>query len=222
MKPLRAALAGFGDLFSRELRGIVALSALVSAVLLGTGVWAIATFAVPFIPDWAGWWGAVGETAAGGFAIVLALALAFALWPLVAMIVSGVFFDVAANRLEAKLLPPDDRGQPPSLVSGLIAGLRFAAVSIPLNVLALPLYFIPIVNVVVAICLNTFLLSRENYCLAALRYGPFPSAMMELRGNRIATLLAALPAALVCVIPFVNFIVPLWTLATMIRLRAHH
>jgi CysZ protein len=218
--PLSASLAGFGDLFSRELRGLLALSMLVAAVLLATGIWAVVTFAVPLVPDWAGWWGALAEGVASGAAVLVALALALALWPLVAMVVSGLFFDVAANRLEARLLPEAARGTPPSLDRGLGAGLRFAAVSLPLNLLALPLYFIPVVNLVVAALLNVFLLSRENFMMAALRYGPFRQAEQELRVHRLATLLAALAPALLSLIPFFNFVVPMWTLATMVRLRA--
>lgn len=217
---LSSSFLGFGDLFSKELRSILGLSVLTSALLLGSGVWALARFAVPLIPDWAGLWGDIGETAAEGAAILVSFALALALWPIVAMVVSSLFFDVAADRLEAKLLPEQARGAPPSLAAGLAAGVRFAAVSIPLNLLALPLYFIPVVNLFVAIGLNTLLLSRENYMLAGLRYGPFAAAERELHQSRASTLLAALPGATVSVIPFAGFVVPLWTLATMVRLRA--
>jgi CysZ protein len=220
MAALGASLGGLGDLFSRQLRGLLALSGLLSAALLGAGVWALIRFAVPLVPDWSGRWGAMATTMSEGAAVLVAVALALALWPIVAMIVSGVFFDVAADRLEARLMTEPRRGKPPSPLAGLAAGLRFATVSIPLNLLALPLYFIPGLNLVIAAGLNTFLLSRENYMLAALRYGDFKAAEAEMQATRGRTLLAALPAGLLSIVPVLNVIVPLWTLATMVRLRA--
>ena len=220
MTALKASLGGLRDLLSPQLRGLLVMSGLLSAILLGIGVWALAHHVLPLMPDWTGPWGAIATHVTEGAAVLLAFALALALWPLVAMVVSGLFFDVAADRLEARLLPMQDRGRAPSPMVGLAAGLRFAAVSIPLNLLVLPLYFIPGLNLVVALGLNTFLLSRENYMLAGLRYGPFKSAEVELRARRGTTLLAGLPAGLMSLIPVVNMIVPLWTLATMVRLRA--
>jgi CysZ protein len=220
--PLTASFSGFGDLFSPALFKLLLASIAISAGLLGAAVWAVVTYVVPLIPVWHGQLGGAAEVAAGGFAILLTFVVALVLWPLVAMIVSGLFFDVAADRLEAKLLPLENRGKPPSALAGLVAGLRFASVSIPLNVLAIPLYFVPGVNLIVAIALNAFLLSRENYMLAELRYGPFDQARQGLRKHRGAVFLAAIPGACLCIIPFVSFIVPLWMLATMVRLRASH
>jgi CysZ protein len=220
--PLTASFQGFGDLFSPTLFKLLLASIAISAGLLGTAVWAVITFIVPLIPDWHGQLGSAAEVAAGGFAIILTFVVALVLWPLVAMIVSGLFFDVAADRLEAKLLPQDRRGKPPSAMAGLRAGLAFASVSIPLNLLAIPLYFVPGINLIVAIALNAFLLSRENYMLAGLRYGPLDQARQGLRAHRGAVFLAAVPGACLCIIPVVSFIVPLWMLATMVRLRAAH
>lgn len=220
--PVSASLNGFLDLFSPALFKLLLASILIAASLLGASVWAVITYIVPLIPDWQGRFGGVAEATASGFAVFLAFVVALVLWPLVAMIVSGLFFDVASDRLEAKLLPAEKRGKPPSVQQGLLAGLKFASVSLPLNLLAIPLYFLPGINLIVAIGLNTFLLSRENYMLAELRYRPFDQARKALRAHRGSVFLAALPGACLCIIPFVSFIVPLWMLATMVRLRAAH
>jgi CysZ protein len=222
VRSIQTSLQGFSDLFTETLSKLVLGSIGIAACLLGGAVWAVTRFIVPLIPDWQGRFGNAAEATAGGAAIVFAFVIALVLWPIVAMIVSGLFFDVAADRLEAKILPQAKRGKPPSALAGLLAGLRFAAVSVPLNLLALPLYFIPGLNLAVAIGLNAFLLSRENYMLAAMRYGDFASARQELRAQRGSVLVAALPGACFSIIPFVSFVVPLWALATMVRLRAHH
>jgi CysZ protein len=221
-QPFITSFKGLSDLFSQTLFRLLLLSMAIAASLLAGAVWVVTRFVVPLIPDWQGRLGSAAEATASGAAIILAFVVALVLWPIVAMIVSGLFFDVAADRLEAKILPENRRGKPPSPLAGLSAGLRFASVSIPLNLLAIPLYFIPGINLVVAIGLNAFLLSRENYVLAALRYGSFAAAKGELRAHRMAVLVAALPGACMCIIPFVSFIVPLWMLATMVRLRALH
>lgn len=217
---LRAAVGGLGDLFSPALRGLVLASMALSAALLGVAVWAALRFAVPLIPEWAGWWGEAASLAASGAAVVLAFVLALVLFPLVALMVSGAFIDVASDRLERIAKPEMARGVPPSLITGLLAGLRFASVSVPLNLLALPLYFIPVVNLVVAVGLNAFLLSRENFLMVSLRHGSWRAALAGLRQHRLAAFAAAALPACVIVLPVVNFIVPLWALATMVRLRA--
>jgi CysZ protein len=217
---LKASLSGFADLFAPALRGLVLGSMALSAAILAAGVWAALHFGVPLIPDWAGGWGQAATLAASGAVLVLVIVAALVLFPIMAMIVSGVFVDVAADRLERALGKENAVGQPPSLATGLLAGLRFASVSIPLNLLALPLYFIPVVNLAVAIGLNAFLLSRENFMLASLRHGGWPSAKASLRRNRLAAFAAAILPACLVIVPFVNFVVPLWTLATMVRLRS--
>jgi CysZ protein len=221
-KALTTSAQGFSDLFSDALKGLVVGSMGIAACLLGGAVWAVTRFIVPLIPDWQGKFGGAAEATASGAAIFLAFVIALVLWPIVAMIVSGLFFDVAADRLEAKILAKSLRGKPPSALEGLTAGFRFAAVSLPLNILAIPLYFIPGFNLLVAIGLNAFLLGRENYILAALRYGAFGEARQELRSHRGSVFVAALPGAALCIIPIVSFIVPLWMLASMVRLRAAH
>jgi CysZ protein len=217
---LSASLKGLGDLAAPALRPIVLGSMALSAALLAGAVWAAIRFGLPLIPEGATWWSGALEAAAEGAAILVAFVLALVLWPIVAMIVSLVFLDVAADRLEARLLPADARGKPPSPIAGAAAGLKFAAVSVPLNLIALPLYFVPVVGLIVAVSLNAFLLSRENYTMAGLRHGDWRTAWGETKARRFATLLAALPAACLAIIPFVNAIVPIWTLAAMIRLRA--
>lgn len=227
LRPLAVSAAAFADLFRRDLFGLVLASAVPAALLLAGGVWAAARWLAPLagglLPDLAGWQGTaagVAETAAGGLAVLAALALALALWPLVAMVVSGLFFDVASGRLETRLLPEAARGRPPAPLTAMAAGLRFARVSLPLNLLALPLYFVPGLNLLVAGLLNGFLLSRENWIMARLRHAAWPEAMGSLRARRGTILLAALPPALLSLVPFAGFLAPLWALATMVRLRA--
>ena len=217
---LSSSMKGLGDLAAPALRPVVLGSMAVSALLLAGAVWATIRFGLPLIPEGATWWSGLLLTGAEGAAVLVAFVLALVLFPIVAMVVSLLFLDVAADRLEARLLPPDARGKPPSPFAGAAAGLRFASVSLPLSLLAIPLFFIPVVNLLVAIGLNAFLLSRENYTMAGLRHGAWRAAWADTRKRRLATLIAALPTAALAIVPFLNAIAPLWALAAMIRLRA--
>ena len=102
-----------------------------------------------------------------------AVVVSILLFPAVAMAVMGFFLEDVAAAVEAKYYPglPDARVQPVS--EQTFTGLRFAAVTALLNLLALPLFailtFVPPLNLILFYGLNGLLLGREYFELVALR-----------------------------------------------------
>src|SRR5947208_4744197 len=87
-----------------------------------------------------------------GFAFFLAgaglfVALAYVL-PAVSALVAGYFLDDAAAIVEQSDFPNDPPGQPLRMGQALLYGLRFAGLSLLVNLLALALFFVPVVNLV--------------------------------------------------------------------------
>jgi CysZ protein len=206
-----AAIGGAcADLFGPPLRGLL----LLCAALLSVLVWAGLTFLVPLIPLH-GWLG-IGAEAIASVALVLA---ALVLAPAVTMIVGGVFLDIAAERVERARFPADRPGAGMALPKALAASARIAAVALPLNILALPLYFVPVVNVLVYWGLNGFLLGREYFSMAALRFRDWPDVRALRRQNSALVFLAGLALAVVMSVPVLNLCASLFGIALMVRLH---
>lgn len=210
-----SAIGGaFGDLFGRPLRGLIAACALISAVILAGLVWAGLRYAVPLIP-WEGWLGIGAETVASVGLVLVAIVLA----PLVTMIAGGILLDLAAERVEKTRFgsePPGVGLAPPRAIA---ASARIAALALPVNLLTLPLLFVPILGIVVYWVVNGFLLGREYFSLAALRFKDWP-ATRAMRGRHWGAVFAAgLALAVVMSIPVVNAVTPLFGIALMVRLH---
>lgn len=213
----RVAAAAFGalsDVFGKPLRGVLLLCAVLALALLSAAVWAGLTYVVPLIP-WQGWVG-VGAEAIASVLVILA---AIVLLPPVTMIVGGVFLDVAAGRIERQRFPHDPPGADLSPPRALGAGLRLAALALPLNLLALPLLFVPGVNLLVYWGLNGFLLGREYFSLAALRFRTWEEARALRRRHGGAVFLGGLALAVVMSVPLLNLATPLFGVALMVRLH---
>jgi len=103
----------------------------------------------------------------GGVAI-FAVSLLF--FPALVSTIIGFFLDDVAEAVEARHYPdlPPVRRQP---LGGMVKeGLRYAAVLVAVNALALPVYVMaPVINLVVFFVLNGYFLGREYYELVAFR-----------------------------------------------------
>jgi CysZ protein len=158
-----------------------------------------------------------------GFAFFLAgaglfIALAY-LIPAVSAIVAGYFLDEVAEVVERTDYPGDPLGEPLPTGRALLYGLRFAGLSLLVNLAALILFFIPVVNIAAFFLANAYLLGREYFELAAGRFRPMKDASrmrVEHRGTVLAA--GALLAALL-IVPVVNLLTPLFGVALMVHVH---
>jgi CysZ protein len=206
-----AVLGGLVDLVSPRLLPLSILCALGALAASLAGAWAAVHFLVPLIPDGSG---ALHWLLAALRLVASAGVVLFALWlsPTISMFIGGVFFDVAAARVERALdLPP---GRSPSFVAGMIVALRIAVPALVLNVLTLPLVFVPFVHVPLFALLNGYLLGREYCLLAALRQVGWAEARDVHRRSSSSALAVGLVAT------FVPFVAPLFGASAFTRLLA--
>jgi CysZ protein len=154
-----------------------------------------------------------------GFAFFLAgaglfVALAYVL-PAVSALVAGYFLDDAAEIVERTDFPQDAPGRPLPTGQALLYGLRFAGLSLLVNLIALMLFFVPVVNVVAFFGANAYLLGREYFELAALRFRP-PEEAARMRAEfRPTVLLAGAMMAGLVLVPVLNLLTPLFGIALM-------
>ncbi|HLI10134.1 MAG TPA: EI24 domain-containing protein [Alphaproteobacteria bacterium] len=146
------------------------------------------------------------------------LVLSWLLFPGIAGIVVGFFLDSVAEAVEARHYPGLPAARPQPLAELLREGLRFAGVSILLNLVALPVYLlIPAVNLFVFYGLNGYLLSREYFELVAVRRLA-PSEARRLRRTYPGQiLLMGVLIAFLLTVPVVNLIAPVFATALMVH-----
>lgn len=223
---LEAALKALKRLPTPEFRSVL-WKTLGLTLLLLIGLWVTIrqlffTFAWPWMeqilpgmPQWAGWLGIVAAIVAGlGLALVLALMIA----PVTAL-VAGIFLDDVADVVEREDYPGEPKGTALPLGRSVVTSLKFLGVVILGNIIALFLLFIPGVNLIAFFVINAYLLGREFFEFAAMRYRSEADAK-ALRSQYSVTVFAAgLLIAGFLAIPVVNLLTPLFAAAMMIHLH---
>jgi CysZ protein len=204
-----AILGGLKDVIFGRLTLLALLNLLVAVTLTGAAAFAIIRYAVPLIPDGAGWiayLSTAGEVAASIAIVVLAIALS----PAISMMVGGALFDIAAERIERKIGAPKARAVP--LLEGLANGVKIALPPLLFNLLAIPFYFIPGLNALVFYGLNGFLMGREYAAITATRHMSYAEAVTLRKRRGGAIFLVGLACS------FVPFFAPLVGASAMTRL----
>lgn len=211
MNVASAILGGLGDVFRGRLAWLAALNLVVALAVTAALAWAGMRYIAPLIPEGSGWLSYVfgaGEVVAGLVVIVLALVLS----PGVSMAVGGALFDVAAARVEQAVgLAP---GRLVPIQEGALNGLRIAWPALLLNIVSLPLMFVPVINLIWFLVLNGYLMGREYFSLAAVRRMQWQEARALRRKHGLPIFCVGLFAA---ILPFVA---PLFGAAAMTRLIA--
>lgn len=147
------------------------------------------------------------------------LGVTVVIFPGVSGLVVSLFLNEVAEAVEARHYPELGLVRRQSFRELLAQGLRFAGISVVLNVLALPVYvFAPAMNLLVFYVLNGYLLSREYFELVAFRR----VAPNEARRLRLAhpalMLLAGVLTTFLLTVPLVNLVTPVFATALMVHL----
>ena len=170
---------------------------------------------LPGIPDWAAWLSVVFGVLAG---IGLALALALLISPVTAVI-AGLFLDDVAEVVEKRDYPQDPPGRALPLGEAIASSIKFFGIVILGNLLALLLLFIPVVNIAAFFLVNGYLLGREFFEFAAMRFRPAAEAREFRARHRQTVFLAGLVIAGFLAIPLVNLLTPLFAASMMVHLH---
>jgi CysZ protein len=151
----------------------------------------------------------------GGLAVFI---LAYLFFPAVVVTISGLLLDRVADAVERRYYPglPPAHGQ--SVAASIFSSLRFLVVVVALNLLVLPAYLFPGVNLAIFYVLNGYLMSREYFELVALRRMT-PQAARTMRKAFSARLFGAgVIVAFFSTIPLVNLLVPVVATAFMVHI----
>ena len=88
----------------------------------------------------------------------------------VASLVASLFLDEIAAHVEAEIDPFGPPGRAAPFVEATLAALRFAGLSLLVGIVSLILLFVPGIGLVAWIAANAYLLGREYFELAAMRF----------------------------------------------------
>lgn len=150
------------------------------------------------------------------FGGLLVVVIAYLLFPAIVVGVSGLLLDDVAAAVERRSYP----GLPParrmSVTRSIRLSLRFFAVVVALNLLALPVYLlVPALNLLVFYLLNGYLLGREYFELIALRRMGEAEAKVMRRTYGVRLFWAGIMIAFLSTMPLVNLLVPVVATAFM-------
>jgi CysZ protein len=133
----------------------------------------------------------------------------------VSFVIGSFFFDALAAQVEADLGAAPGRAMP--LTQAIVVGLRFALLSLAVNLVALALLFVPGLNLVAFFGANAFLLGRGFFELAALRYCSDRETRELMQRHSLRILLAGALCAALAAVPIANLLTPLFATALMVR-----
>lgn len=151
-----------------------------------------------------------------GFGLFVALAY---LMPAVSIIVAGFFLDDAAAIVERTDFPADPPGRAMPFGLSMLYALRFAGVTLLVNLAALVIFFVPVIGVAAFFGANAYLLSREYFEMAAARFHSIDGAAAMRRHYALRTLLAGCLLAALMIVPVVNLVTPLFGIALMVHMH---
>jgi CysZ protein len=221
-----AARLAFGNLFAAETRSAFWKSLGLTILVLvglwfairGIFIWLALPWLdqlVPGIPEWAGWMSFILAILAG---IGLALALALLISPVTAIIAS-LFLDDVAEVIEKKDYPTDPPGTAMPLSEAIPSSLKFFGVVILGNIIALLLLLVPGVNLIAFFLVNGYLLGREFFEFAAMRFRSPADARAFRSKHQTKVFMAGLVIAAFLAIPFLNLLTPLFAASMMVHLH---
>lgn len=220
----------FGQLSDPAARGVL-WRALFFSLLTFVGLWVLAGLGLSWAGDslvaWVQGLGVEGlllwvVEVLFGLAWVSALILVtFFLFPAIVATALSFLLDDVCRAVEARHYPGVPPAREPPLIEEILDGLRFAAVTIGLNLLALPLYllllFVPPANVVLYYGLNGYLFGREYFELVAIRRLPAGESRPLRKRNSGSIFLSGAVIALLLTLPLINIVTPIVATAFMLH-----
>jgi CysZ protein len=212
---LRDAIDSFSDIFSPPFRDVMVKSLALTVAVLVVAGFGLDRLALSFVHVQSGWL-ATAISLLVGLGLVAGLVLLAA--PTTSL-VAGFFLDEIAGIVEREVDPTGVPGRPAPAIESALYSLRFAALSLLVTLAALLLLFVPGFGLVAWIGANAYLLGREYFELAAMRFRPAAEARDMRRHFALPVYLAGLFIAGFVAIPVLNLFTPLFATALMARLH---
>ena len=159
------------------------------------------------------WW-IISIAAAVGVAVG-----AIFLMPAVTALIASIFVDDVAEEVERVHYPAERPGAALPISRALVEGIKTALLAIAVYLCAAPFLLLAGLGLVIMFLATAYLLSREYFLLAAMRFHPPDEAKAMRRARSGSIFVAGLPIALFVSIPIVNLASPLFAMAMMVHVH---
>jgi CysZ protein len=207
-----AALAAVEEIFTPPFRAVLWKSLGLTALFLALGWVGLERAAFALMTGAPQWLASIGAVVTG---IGLILVMGYLVAP-VSALVASFFLDELAERVEASI---GRVGLPISVGSAVATSAKFTVLSVLVNAIALAVFLVPGFNAGVFVVANAYLLGREYFELAAMRFRPIAEAREMSRRHRGYLFICGLPIAILVAIPVLNLLTPLFATAYMVRIH---
>jgi len=201
---------GFRHILWKSL-GLTILLLVATWIVLEAGV---STILAPMLGSWPWlataivWLMGVGMFIGAGFLIAP-----------VAAIFAGLFLDDVAQHVEGEYYPSDKPGSPLPIGDSLYLAAKFTLVVVGANLFALMLVLLPGINFAVFFLVNGYLLGREYFIFAALRFRNEKEANDLRRANSTSVMFAGLIIAGFMAVPILNLFTPIFAASMMVHMH---
>ncbi|WP_438276810.1 sulfate transporter family protein [Nitrobacter sp.] len=153
---------------------------------------------------------------AAGFGIVFG---AVFLMPAITSLVASVFVDDVGEIVEREHYPADHPGAPLPFGLAMSEGIKTAALTLLVYLIALPFVFVAGAGFIAFFIATAWLLGREYFELAAMRFRSPAEAKAMRRDHAATVFMAGLIIAGFVAIPIVNLATPLFGMAFMVHMH---
>jgi uncharacterized protein involved in cysteine biosynthesis len=153
---------------------------------------------------------------AAGLGVVLG---AVFLMPAITSLVASVFVDEVADHVELKHYPAERPGTALPLGRAMTEGVKTALLTILVYLIALPFVFLAGAGFLAFFIATAWLLGREYFELAAMRFRSPAEAKAMRKENAARVFTAGLIIAAFVSIPIVNLATPLFGMAFMVHMH---
>jgi CysZ protein len=227
---LDAAVKALSQMFTQPLRRVLLKAvglALLLIVIIGIGLQRVLAALAANGANWAEQTSGMAPHAAWAtlawvLSIMAGLGIitgALFLMPAVTAFVGSFFVDEVADVVEREHYPAETPGRALPLFRALIEGVKFALLALAVYLCALPFLLLAGLGVVILFLASAYLLGREYFELAAMRFRPPAEAKAMRKTHATYIFLAGMVIAVFVSIPVVNLATPIFAMAFMVHMH---
>ena len=153
---------------------------------------------------------------AAGFGIIVGSVM---LMPAVTAVVGSFFADRIGEEVEREYYPADPAGQALPLTLAFWEGFKTALMALAIYLVAAPLILFAGFGAVIFFLATAYILGREYFELAAMRFRPPVEAKLLRKRNAMLVYVGGLLITAFVSIPIVNLATPIFAMALMVHLH---
>ena len=212
MRVLDTTGRAFSSLLSPSSWPIMIGAVIASAFVVGL-LWLVASWLIGWMVGGISW-----DWLTGVLQGAAAFALAWGLFPLLIPVFISVFVNQLAASIDKREYGDKPQGKNLPFMPELKMDLGFTVYALIINILLLPVYLIPGVNLIAYYVINAYLLGKQYFMMISRRHMDTDERKSLTKKHRSRIYICGLILVLVTTIPGLNLVGPAFAAAMMVHL----